>query len=146
MTDVGETARSAETSQQPLLVVVKGLLNEPPLLFGIGAGIVLVGILAATTSIVIVAIVAAIFVAALGAWLYRETRAQVAAAAAPPRAVARVNTDDAEIAKRAKVGDIKAAGPMGGLETDVQAQRARIDEDASVGTIDIGGSSERDRV
>lgn len=67
-------APDAETSQPTLLEVVKGLRDHPPLLFGIGAGIVLIGVLAATTSIVLVLIVAAVLVAALTAWLIHETR------------------------------------------------------------------------
>lgn len=141
MTDGTETAPAPESSQQALLEVVKGLRNEPPLLFGIGAGIVLVGILAATTSIAIVAIVAAIFVAALGAWLFRETRARVAAAGAHTH----VSSVDAEIDDRANVGGIEAADVAGSYETDVAADRAKIGEGANVGGINIGGSSRRER-
>jgi hypothetical protein len=140
MADGTKTAPTAESSQTALIQVVKELRNEPPLLFGIGAGIVLVGILGATTSVAIVAIVAAVFVAALGAWLVRETRARVAAGART-----RVSDEDAEIGKRAKVGSIEAPDAAASYETDVNADRARIGEGANVGNIKIGGSSERER-
>jgi hypothetical protein len=140
MTEMSETAPGAESSQKALLEVVKGLRNEPPLLFGIGAGIVLVGILAATTSVAIVAIVAAIFVAALGAWLFRETRARVAATART-----RVSIRKAQVGDRANVGGIEAADGAGSYEANVQADGARIGGSANVGGINIGGSSRREQ-
>ena len=57
-----------------LAEVVKGLRKQPALLFGIGAGIVLVAVLAATTSVWLVLIVAAVLVLALGAWVVNEAR------------------------------------------------------------------------
>jgi hypothetical protein len=139
MGDATGTAPQAESSQAALIDVIKELRNEPPLLFGIGAGIVLVGILAATTSIAIVVIVAVVFVAALGAWLFRETRARVA-----PGASTHVSAEKAEVGKRADVGGIRAPDSGGSLETNVEADRARIGEGANVGGIQIGGSSGRE--
>lgn len=132
-------AAGTETSQQALINVIKELRDQPPLLFGIGAGLVLVGILAVTTSIVIVAIVAVIFLAALGTWLVRETRARVASGART-----RVRSRGAEIAGTANVGGIRAPDASMSLETDVEAEDAKVAEDAIVGGIEIGDSRRRE--
>lgn len=58
-----------------LVEVVKGLRNDPLLLFGIGAGIVLVAVLAATTSLTLVLIVAAVLLAALLAGAHQRAQA-----------------------------------------------------------------------
>jgi hypothetical protein len=137
MTDGTET-EPQESSQAALIQVIKELRNQPPLLFGIGAGIVLVGILGATTSVAIVAIVAAVFVAALGAWLVRETRARV-------RQETNVHAPRVRAGKRANVGSIQAPDGAGNYETNVNAEDAEIGDDAIVGGIRIGGSSERER-
>jgi hypothetical protein len=138
MTDGTEAAPDPESSQAALIQVIKELRNEPPLLFGIGAGIVLVAILGATTSIAIVAIVAAVFVAALGAWLVRETRARV-------RQKTNVRAPGVKVGKRANVGGIEAPDSSGNQETNVDAGGADIGDDANVGGISIGGSSGRER-
>lgn len=129
------------SSQQALIEVIKELRDQPPLLFGIGAGLVLVGILAVTTSIVIVAIVAVIFLAALGTWLVRETRARVAEGGGRTR----VRSRGAEIASTANVGGIRAPDASMSLETDVEAEDAKIAKDALVGGIEIGDSRPRER-
>lgn len=133
-------ADGTETSQRALIDVIKELRDQPPLLFGIGAGLVLVGILAVTTSFVIVAIVAVIFLAALGTWLVRETRAPVASGGARTR----VRSTRAEIASTANVGNIRAPDASMSLETDVEAEDAKIAKDASVGSIEIGDSRPRE--
>jgi hypothetical protein len=132
-----EAAPGAESTQGALLEVVKGLRHEPPLLFGIGAGLVLVAILAATTSVAVVAIVAVVLIAALAAWLFRETKARVSA-----RSRTDVRSDDAKIARDALVGGIDTPDD-GDYETKVQADRAEIAEGANVGGIRIGGSRPR---
>jgi predicted aspartyl protease len=142
MTEGTKAAVGAEASQQALLVVVKGLRNEPPLLFGIGAGIVLVGILAATTSLAIVIVVAAVFVAALGAWLFRATRQQVARTART-----NVHTPRAKVAEEGNLGGIEvadAADTAGSYETNVEAEGATVGKRANLGGINIGGSNRRD--
>lgn len=60
--------------------VVKGLKDRPALLFGIGAGIVLVVVLGLTTNLWLVLVVAAVLVLSLGAWLVTEARRQTAEA------------------------------------------------------------------
>jgi hypothetical protein len=135
MADGTETSRGGASSQQPLSDVVKGLMGEPPLLFGIGAGIVLVSILAVTTSIVVVAIVAVIFLAALGTWLVRETRARLASGART-----RVSSERAEVDDSANVGGIRTPDTSSSLETDVQADDAKVGKGAIVGGIEIGDS------
>jgi len=58
----------------PLGGVVEGLKHDPILLFGIGAGILVVGVLAFASNVWIVLVVAALFVAVLGARLRQDTR------------------------------------------------------------------------
>jgi hypothetical protein len=128
-------AAGTETSQQALINVIKELRDQPPLLFGIGAGLVLVGILAVTTSIVVVAIVAVIFLAALGTWLVRETRARVAAGARTD-----VSAERAEVEESANVGGIRAPNVAESLETKVDADDAKVGKGATVGGIEIGDS------
>jgi hypothetical protein len=74
----GSTAQGAP---EPSLIgvmpdVVRGLKDKPALLFGIGAGIVLVVVLGVTSSVWLVLIVAAVLVLSLGAWLFTEARRQ----------------------------------------------------------------------
>lgn len=95
------TSPGADAHQATLTEVVKGLAGEPELLFGIGAGIVLVAVLAATTSVALVAIVAVVLLVALGAWTARRMRRGAPADAPAPRThgvkIARTTTrDDAE--------------------------------------------------
>jgi len=142
MGDGTETAPAAEESRTPLLEVVKGLRHEPPLLFGIGAGLVLVAILAATTSIAVVAIVAGVLVAALVAWLVRETRTETHRTG---RVGTRVRGRKAEIDERADVGHIQAPSAADRLEADVDVKGAKVGKGARVGSIDIGGSRRRRR-
>ena len=142
MPDETEAAPAAEETRTPLLEVVKGLRDQPPLLFGIGAGLVLVAILAATTSIAVVAIVAGVLVAALVAWLVRETRTETLGTG---RVRTRVRGRKAEIDERAGVGHIQAPNAGDRLEADVDVGGAKIGKGARVGSIDIGGSRRRKR-
>jgi HAMP domain-containing protein len=113
--------------------VVKGLRKQPALLFGIGASIVLVAVLAATTSVWLVLIVAAVLVLALGAWLVNE------AGVRRRRAVENVvSAKRARIGKRAKVGTVDEV--PGGVSQDVNVEGAQIGEGSSVGTVGSGSS------
>jgi hypothetical protein len=74
-----EGSGAASGPPEPTLVgvlpdVVKGLRHKPALLFGIGAGVVLVAVLGVTTDVWLVLIVAAVLVLALIAWLVSDTR------------------------------------------------------------------------
>ena len=57
-----------------LLEVIKGLHKEPVLLFGIGAGILVVAVLLFTSSVAIVLIVALLFIAVLAAYVLQRAR------------------------------------------------------------------------
>jgi hypothetical protein len=57
-----------------LTEVVKGLHQDPVLLFGIGAGIVIVAALAFTSSLALVVVVAALFVVVLAARAHQRTQ------------------------------------------------------------------------
>jgi hypothetical protein len=72
-------ANSGSGNPNPSLVgvmpeVVKGLKDKPALLFGIGAGIILVVVLGITTDVWIAVVVAAVLVACLIAWVFIEAR------------------------------------------------------------------------
>jgi len=114
--------------------VVKGLRKQPALLFGIGAGIVLVAVLAATTSVWLVLIVAGVLVLALGAWLVNEAGARRRPAVTGIENI--VSADKATLGKDAHVGTVDHAA--GSVHQEVNADDAELGEGASVGT--IGGS------
>lgn len=108
--------------------VVKGLKKQPALLFGIGAGIVLVAVLAATTSVWLVLIVAAVLVLALGAWLVNE------AGVRRRRAVENtVRAEKAKIGEQASVGTVDPV--PGGVLQNVNIEGAEIGKGSSVGTV-----------
>jgi hypothetical protein len=118
--------------------VVKGLRKRPPLLFGIGAGIVLVAVLAATTSVWLVLIVACVLVLALGAWVVNE---------AATRRRSEAGIKNILIAKRSKIrrSDVgKVDNATGGVQQRVDAEGADI-SDSSVGTVGLGPSERRRR-
>jgi len=69
------TPASTVPFSDALLEVVKGLKDDTVLLFGIGAGILLVAVLAFTSSLSIVIVVAAVLVLVLGASVVTRTRA-----------------------------------------------------------------------
>lgn len=58
-----------------LMEVIKGLRDDPILLFGIGAGIVLVGVLAVTSSLPLVLVVAGVLVIVLLAGTHLRVQA-----------------------------------------------------------------------
>lgn len=135
-------APEAEAEQPALLGVVKGLRDQPPLLFGIGAGLVLIAVLAATTSIVLVLIVSGVLVAALVAWLVYEART---GSGGGGRARARADARRARIRGEAEVAVIEDEGTPGTREVDVDARGAEIGGRASVGRISSGRTRSRRR-
>ena len=104
--------------------VVKGLSKQPALLFGIGAAIVLVAVLAATTSVWLVLIVAAVLVLALGAWLVNE---------AGRRRGPKIDVN----ARRAKIGASSVGTSNNGGNIKVDAEGAEI-TGSDVGTSSTG--------
>lgn len=107
--------------------VVKGLRHDPALLFGIGAGVVLVAALAATTSLWLVLVVAAVLVLALVAWLVREAAKE----RAQPGVRNRVRASRSHIG-RADVGVVQGSGSV---DQDIDATGATIADGASVGKV-----------
>ena len=71
-----DTAPSERTMpySSALGVVVKGLRNDPVLLYGIGAGIIVVGVLVFTASAAIMLIVAALFTVVLFARAHQDAK------------------------------------------------------------------------
>jgi hypothetical protein len=63
--EAGRPAAGRMPYEAALMEVVKGLHHDPVLLFGIGAGIVVVGALAITSSLLLVLVVAGVFVVVL---------------------------------------------------------------------------------
>jgi len=89
---------------------------------------VLVAVLAATTSVWLVVIVAAVLVLALGAWLVNE------AGMRRRRAVDNtVRARKAKIGKQAHVGTVDSV--PGGVTQNVNVKGAEIGEGSSVGTV-----------
>jgi hypothetical protein len=78
MTETGTKAAEPPAGKMPyeaaLLEVVKGLHKDPVLLFGIGAGIVVVGALAFTTSLPLVLVLAGLFVVVLVARAHQRAQ------------------------------------------------------------------------
>lgn len=107
--------------------VVKGLRHDPALLFGIGAGVVVVAALAATTSLWLVLVVAAVLVLSLAAWLVREAAKE----RAQPGVRNRVRTPRAQIG-RAEVGVVQGGGSV---DQEVDASGATIADGATVGKV-----------
>jgi len=124
--------------------VVKGLKDQPPLLFGIGAGIVLVAVLAATTSVGLVLIVAGVLVLALAAWVVNEAAARRRPAPDTQRGGIQtiVGAEEARI-RGSDVGTVDDS-TTGDVRVDVQVPRANI-SDSSVGQVGSGSSPRRRR-
>jgi hypothetical protein len=78
MTETGAKPVEPSGAKMPyeaaLLEVVKGLHKDPVLLFGIGAGIVVVGALAFTSSLPLVLVVAGLFVVVLVARAHQRAQ------------------------------------------------------------------------
>jgi hypothetical protein len=73
--EAAEPAPGKMPYETALAEVVKGLKNDPLLLFGIGAGIVLVAVLGVTSSLALVLIVAGVLLAALLAGAHQRAQA-----------------------------------------------------------------------
>lgn len=135
MANGGDVAPDQPGFAGALTEVVRGLRGQPALLFGIGAGILLVAVLAATTRLVLVIVVAAVLLAALAAWLIRETRTRQ-----EQRAAARANVSRATIG-HSDVALIDTAGEAG-ASVEVEAQDAEI-EGSRVGVVRTGSRARR---
>lgn len=107
--------------------VVKGLRHDPALLFGIGAGVVIVAALAATTSVWLVLVVATVLVLALAAWLVREAAKE----RAQPGVRNRVRASHSHIGS-AEVSVVEGGGSV---DLDVDATGATIADGATVGKV-----------
>jgi hypothetical protein len=125
--------------------VVKGLKDKPPLLFGIGAGVILVAVLAATADLWLVLIVAAVLVLALGAWLVndalkRRDEARVRSAGGIRQKVA---SHGLKNPGKANVGLIERSGTSS-IEQDIDVTDAEIAAGSNVGVIRESRTPERD--
>lgn len=141
--DPGPAAADTEASDAALVEVVKGLRDEKELLFGIGAGIVLIGVLTATTSIAMAAIVAVVLMAALGAWMFgatRRVRDERGSGAAVRR---RTRLRDARISGGAEVDNYDDESGTAVVSTDLDATGATI-SGSRVGNTTIGPRRDRD--
>jgi hypothetical protein len=117
-----EGSGAAPSSSEPSLVgvlpdVVRGLRNKPALLFGIGAGVILVAVLGVTTDVWLVLVVAAVFVISLVAWLVSDARRQ----------------------RDEVVGRI-AASSGGGVANVTRAAQSKV-KDSDVGVVDAASGS-----
>jgi hypothetical protein len=128
--------------------VVSELKDKPALLFGIGAGVILVIVLGLTTDLWLVVVVAAVLVLALLAWILNEARERRAAAVArrdevdarraqPPQLENLTSSEGAEIGASAAVGVIEA--DAGTIKNDTNVDGAKIGDNANVGVVRTGG-------
>ncbi len=116
--------------------VVKGLKNKPALLFGIGAGVILVAVLGATADVWLVLIVAAVLVAALGAWLVgdalkRRDEARVRAAGGTRQKLVSAGLKTGE---KTNVGLIESSGTSS-IDQDIDVTNAEIGAGSNVGVV-----------
>jgi len=138
-----ESSGSAGSPQQSLVGVmpdvVKGLKDKPPLLFGIGAGVILVVVLGATADVWLVLIVAAVLVLALGAWLVNDARRLRAEAASrpPPGSVSQVIvSDDVETGKNSKVADVERPS-QASVDQKLDFKKTKIGEGSTFGSVHV---------
>ena len=143
-----ESSGSAGSPEQSLVGVmpdvVKGLKDKPPLLFGIGAGVILVVVLGATADVWLVLIVAAVLVLALGAWLVndaRRLRNEAARQAAGGRRQT-IRSEDVKTGKKAEVAVVDAAGASS-VDQDLDFKTTTIGDGSSFGVIRVSGEPER---
>jgi hypothetical protein len=109
--------------------VAKGLKDRPALLFGIGAGVVLVLVLGITTDLWLVLVVAAVLLLCLAAWVLTDARRRLQGDEAGIRNVAR--------AKGAKVkkSDVGVVDPdVASVENVTDVRGAEI-TDSNVGVV-----------
>jgi hypothetical protein len=119
-----------------LLEVIKGLHRDPILLFGIGGGILLVAVLAVTTSLAIVLVVAGLFVVVLGAHMLQEAR-RVSRGEKTRGENIRVRLNRSKI-RSSDVGNADSTG--GSTNIDVRIGRTEV-TGSRIGN--VGGSSRR---
>jgi hypothetical protein len=117
-----EGSGAAPGSSEPSLVgvlpdVVRGLRNKPALLFGIGAGVILVAVLGVTANVWLVLIVAGVFVISLLAWLVGDAHRR----------------RDEVVARRAALSG-------GGAHNVTRAEQATV-KDSDVGVVEVGSGS-----
>jgi HAMP domain-containing protein len=126
MAEQTQPAAPAEpTYGEALIQVIKGLKDQYPLLFGIGAGIILLGVLAATGNTTALAIVAAVLVISLAVWLFWAARVQQRAGARHAVTAKRVRL------RRSAIGTEEGPVSGGGHVVDVEDVDA---EDSPIGT------------
>jgi hypothetical protein len=126
--------------------VVSGLRDKPALLFGIGAGVILVIVLGVTTDLWLVLIVAAVLVLALLVWMLSDARERRAAARAAPREPGGVKNvthgPRATIRDEAEVGNVEAGA--GSIENVTNVEGADVGAGARVGNVRTGGEPEQE--
>jgi hypothetical protein len=144
-----ESSGSAGSSEKSLVGlmpdVVKGLMDKPPLLFGIGAGVILVVVLGATADVWLVLIVAAVLVLALGAWLVIEARRlrNEAARTAAGGVRQTIHSEDVETAKGATAANVRSRAPTA-VEQDLDLKKTKLGEGSSLASVDFGASPEHE--
>lgn len=99
--------------ESALLEVVKGLHKDPVLLFGIGAGILVVAVLLVTTSVALVLIVALLFVAVLAARVFQRARRISSGTDVKGRAIAS-SVEGSDVATAAAGSNARVRGFVGG--------------------------------
>src|SRR5262245_25171765 len=144
--DSGATSGASGPSLVGVLPdVVKGLKDKPPLLFGIGAGVILVAVLGATADVWLVLIVAAVLVLALGAWLVSDAlkRRDEARVRATGGRRQKVTTGKVEQGENSEVAVIETSGTSS-VEQDIDTGDIKIGSGSSFGVIREGGTVERE--
>jgi hypothetical protein len=120
--------------------VVKGLKDKPPLLFGIGAGVILVVVLGVTADVWLVLIVAAVLVLALGAWLVVEARRLRAEAGGNGGVNSTIRGKKWKVGKGGKVRNVRSGGKP--VTESVTIDELEVGDNAEVLNIDAGGGHE----
>ena len=87
-----------------LMKVVTGLQDDPVLLYGIGAGIIIVGVLVFTASAVVVLIVAALFVVVLFARAHQDAQRLQKQGTAVKVSLAGSSVEDSNVGNIAQAG------------------------------------------
>ena len=140
-----ESSGSAGSPGQSLVGVmpdvVKGLKDKPPLLFGIGAGVILVVVLGATADVWLVLIVAAVLVLALGAWVFSDARKRRDEAVGGGGTRQRIRSKKIKTRKGSEAVVVKSPG--GPVDQDVKADEVEVGEEGSFAVVDVGSAPER---
>ena len=109
--------------------VVKGLKDKPALLFGIGAGVVLVLVLGITTDLWLVLIVAVVLLLCLAAWVLTDARRRIDAGEA---GVSNVTRAKGAKVKKSDVGVVDTDAASVENVTDVRGAEIT---DSNVGVV-----------